>query len=62
MRAAWAPAFAPASLSGYAPLMRASAAQLCARLAGCAEAGERVDIWRELGSMTLGVVGTTAYG
>lgn len=30
---------------------------------GAGEAkGQRVDVWRELGSMTLQVVGSTAYG
>ncbi|KAG2429765.1 hypothetical protein HXX76_010549 [Chlamydomonas incerta] len=78
LRAAWQPAFAPASLSGYLPLMTACADQLAARLeakanaaagsssGGAATAGGAstgsVDMWRELGGMTLQVVGSTAYG
>ncbi|PNH05176.1 hypothetical protein TSOC_008593 [Tetrabaena socialis] len=47
------------------PAWVSCAAQLAGRLeAMAAESGQggRVDIWRELGSMTLQVVGSTAYG
>ncbi|KAG2434390.1 hypothetical protein HYH02_012402 [Chlamydomonas schloesseri] len=79
LRAAWQPAFAPASLAGYLPLMTACAQQLAARLeakaaaaaaaaatagggSGRSVSGGSVDMWRELGAMTLQVVGSTAYG
>ncbi|GLI67209.1 hypothetical protein VaNZ11_011116 [Volvox africanus] len=65
VRNAWQPAFSPASLSGYLPRMVDCAVQLVKRLEKRAvEGGEaaRVDIWRELESMTLQVVGSTAYG
>ncbi|GLC53338.1 hypothetical protein PLESTB_000733600 [Pleodorina starrii] len=72
VRSAWQPAFSAASLSGYLPRMVACAVQLTDRLetrareaeveGGSGKAGGRVDIWRELGSMTLQVVGSTAYG
>lgn len=62
MRTAWQPAFSAASLSGYLPLMDQCIEQLLARLQGAAREARRVDVWRELGSMTLQVVGSTAYG
>ena len=75
LRAAWQPAFAPASLAGYLPLMTGCADQLARRLEAKATAaagatasgataggGSSVDMWRELGGMTLQVVGSTAYG
>ncbi|GLC53342.1 hypothetical protein PLESTB_000734000 [Pleodorina starrii] len=78
VRSAWQPAFSAASLSGYLPRMVACAVQLTDRLetrareaeaeaakggsGKAATAAGRVNIHRELGSMTLQVVGSTAYG
>ena len=44
------------------PLMAASAAKLARHLAPAADEGRPVDIWRELGLMTMDVVGTCAFG
>jgi len=62
LRAAWQPAFHAHSLQRYSALMHASAERLVGRLGAAADGGEVVDIWRELGKMTLEVVGQTAYG
>ncbi|GLC67191.1 hypothetical protein PLESTF_000527500 [Pleodorina starrii] len=72
IRSAWQPAFSAGSLSGYLPRMLGCADDLARRLearaveaeaeGGSGKAGGRVDMWRELGSMTLQVVGSTAYG
>lgn len=42
--------------------MAASAAKLVRHLAPAADEGRPVDIWRELGLMTMDVVGTCAFG
>jgi hypothetical protein len=52
----------PHSLLGYCPVMNACARKLAARREAVGEAGAEVDIWRELGRMTLAVVGTAAFG
>lgn len=44
------------------PLMAGSAAKLVRHLAPAADQGQQVDIWRELGLMTMDVVGTCAFG
>ncbi|KXZ54675.1 hypothetical protein GPECTOR_4g741 [Gonium pectorale] len=67
VRSAWQPAFSSASLAGYLPRMTACAEQLAGRMEDRARdadggGGGRVDMWRELGAMTLQVVGSTAYG
>ncbi|KAG2492006.1 hypothetical protein HYH03_009736 [Edaphochlamys debaryana] len=62
VRSSWQPAFSSASLSGYLPRMLDCAEALAGRLAGRAAGAGRVDLWRELGAMTLQVVGSTAYG
>ncbi|KAF8072691.1 AL21 [Scenedesmus sp. PABB004] len=62
LRLAWQPAFQSGSLEGYAALMDSSAAALAARLRELGEGGRPVEVWRELGRMTLAVVGSTAYG
>lgn len=62
LRNAWTPAFAPSSLEGYMKAMNESATKLRARLLALAKEGQPVDIWRELGNMTLQAVGTSAYG
>jgi hypothetical protein len=62
-RRAWEPAVThPHSLLGYCPVMNACAGKLVARLEAASEAGAEVDMWRELGRMTLAVVGTAAFG
>lgn len=62
LRAAWLPAFSSASLEGYASLMDGCALRLRDRLLAVAGKGRTVDVWREVGKMTLSVVGTCAYG
>ena len=62
LRLAWQPAFRSTSLEEYAPLMSSSAVRLGEKLRDVADSGDIVDIWRELGKMTLDVVGTSAYG
>ncbi|KXZ54674.1 hypothetical protein GPECTOR_4g740 [Gonium pectorale] len=69
VRSAWQPAFASTSLAGYLPRMTACAEQLADRMEdrardadGGGDGGGRVNMWRELGGMTLQVVGSTAYG
>ncbi|KAF5836104.1 hypothetical protein DUNSADRAFT_6475 [Dunaliella salina] len=69
LRNTWQPAFSPAALSGYVPLMAASTERLIDRLHWIAAQKEgkpvneaAIDMWRELGAMTLQVVGSTAYG
>ncbi|KXZ54673.1 hypothetical protein GPECTOR_4g739 [Gonium pectorale] len=71
VRSAWQPAFSSASLAGYLPRMTACAEHLAGRMEdrardaaadGAEDQPWRVDIWRELGAMTLQVVGSTAYG
>ena len=62
LRLAWQPAFQSGSLERYSALMDACAAKLCDALAGAASEGRAVDVWRELGGMTMAVVGTTAFG
>lgn len=42
--------------------MAGSATRLAAQLAAAADSGQQVDIWRQLGHMTLDVVGTAAFG
>ena len=74
---AWQPAFSPASLAGYLPLMDQCARKLAdslivrAAVGGAASGGGqdgvagppvKVDLHRELGRMTLQVVGSCAYG
>ncbi|PSC76582.1 cytochrome P450 isoform A [Micractinium conductrix] len=61
-RGAWQPFFSADSLAALVPTMKASAARLAAHLQPAAAAGKPVDIWRELGLMTMDVVGTTAFG
>lgn len=43
-------------------LMARSAAKLVRHLAPAAQQGQPVDVWRELGLMTMDVVGTAAFG
>eukprot|EP00775_Hariotina_reticulata_P006333 gene6333-6567_t len=62
LRLAWQPAFQSGSLEGYCDLMDSCAAHLAERLKKQGESGQVVEMWRELGRMTLQVVGSTAYG
>lgn len=62
LRTAWQPAFHTGSLAQYADLMDECAQHLSGVLGTAADQGVEVDIWRQLGRMTLQVVGTTAYG
>lgn len=64
LRVAWQPTFTSSSLHGYVPVMDECAGHLVERLQALAseEPGGEVDIWRQLGDLTLNVVGGTAYG
>ncbi|GBF88848.1 cytochrome P450 [Raphidocelis subcapitata] len=62
LRAAWQPAFSSSSLEQYARLMDGCALELAASLGRAGEEGRAVDLWREVGKMTMSVVGTCAYG
>jgi cytochrome P450 len=62
LRKTWQPAFHSDSLAGYAPGMASEARRLVDRLAEVAAAGEPTDIWRDVGRMTMSVVGSAAYG
>ena len=61
-RNAWQPFFSQGSIARSSGLMAESAGRLCRQLGRAAEEGREVDIWRELGRMTMDVVGTTAFG
>eukprot|EP00775_Hariotina_reticulata_P013642 gene13642-13765_t len=58
----WQPAFYADSVSACAPLMAGAAQQLCARLQSLAALGQPLDIWREIGNLTMATVGTAAFG
>jgi thromboxane-A synthase/cytochrome P450 family 3 subfamily A len=71
LRKVWQPTFHSESLHGYAPVMASETRRLVARLRGLAAAQEgdaagsgapAINIWREVGRMTMSVVGSTAYG
>ncbi|GBF94151.1 cytochrome P450 [Raphidocelis subcapitata] len=62
LRKAWQPAFHSESLAGYAPGMASEAARLVDRLAEVAAGGAATNIWRDIGHMTMSVVGSAAYG
>lgn len=61
-RNAWQPFFSHGSIARSSGLMAESAGRLCRQLGSAADEGREVDIWRELGKMTMDVVGTTAFG
>lgn len=61
-RAAWQPFFSRQSLQGHATFMVRSADALCALLGSAAGTAQQVDVWRSLQSLTLDVVGRTAFG
>ncbi len=50
------------SLLGYCPVMNDYASKLLAVLEQAAASGEVVDLSKELGKMTLAVVGGSAFG
>lgn len=52
---AWQPAFASGSLASYSGLMDRCALRLCEQLDASAREGRPVDVWRALGTMTMGV-------
>ncbi|MEW5298015.1 MAG: hypothetical protein WDW38_003693 [Sanguina aurantia] len=52
----------PPSLAMYTPTMDNCVLRLINKLEHVAETGETVDMWRELGDMTMEVVGECAYG
>lgn len=58
----WQPAFHPESLAGYSTLMWEATEKLTQRLRHLSTRGEAVDIWREIGSLTMEIVGTSAFG
>jgi cytochrome P450 len=58
----WQPAFYTDSVHACAPLMAGAAQQLCARLQSLAALGHPLDIWREIGNLTMATVGTAAFG
>lgn len=62
LRLAWQPAFQSGSLERYSLLMDSCALRLCEQLHEAANEGKAIDMWRSLGTMTMGVVGTTAFG
>ncbi|MEW5314604.1 MAG: hypothetical protein WDW38_006087 [Sanguina aurantia] len=52
----------PHSLAQYTPTMDRCVGRLVKKLKGFAASGQTVDMWAELGNMTLEVVGECAYG
>ncbi|GBF94152.1 cytochrome P450 [Raphidocelis subcapitata] len=62
LRKVWQPAFHSESLAGYAPGMASEATRLVDRLSEVAAGGAATNIWRDIGAMTMSVVGSAAYG
>jgi thromboxane-A synthase/cytochrome P450 family 3 subfamily A len=62
MHKVWQPAFYADSVRACAPLMSHTSRKLVARLQGIAAGGGPVDLWREVGKLTMAIVGTAAYG
>eukprot|EP00878_Enallax_costatus_P008450 GHUV01008832.1.p1 GENE.GHUV01008832.1~~GHUV01008832.1.p1 ORF type:complete len:573 (+),score=166.57 GHUV01008832.1:167-1885(+) len=58
----WQPAFYAESVHACAPLMSSNTQKLVSRLERLADKGEPVNIWREVGKLTMSIVGTSAYG
>jgi hypothetical protein len=58
----WQPVFYADSVRACAPLMEDATQRMLARLDGLAAAGQPLDIWREVGNLTMAIVGTAAYG
>lgn len=65
LRKVWQPTFHSESLHGYAPVMAKETRRLVRELstvAASAPGGGETDIWRDVGRMTMSVVGSAAYG
>jgi cytochrome P450 len=62
LRKVWQPTFHSESLAGYAPRMASEAARLVDHLSEVAAGGAPTNIWRDIGNMTMSVVGSAAYG
>jgi thromboxane-A synthase/cytochrome P450 family 3 subfamily A len=58
----WQPAFYAESVRACAPLMDATTQRMLDRLDSLAAAGQSLDIWREVGNLTMQIVGSGAYG
>lgn len=58
----WQPAFYADSVRATAPLMESTTQRMLLRLDQLAAAGQALDIWREVGNLTMGIVGTAAFG
>jgi len=59
---AWEPTFYPDSVTGYSPLMKGCGVKLADRLEQLAAEGAPINIWREVGDLTMAVVGKSAFG
>ncbi|KAK9820625.1 hypothetical protein WJX72_012453 [[Myrmecia] bisecta] len=62
LRAAMQPLFHTSSLVSYDPIMNQALDTLLANLEAPAASGEPVDMWNQLGRMTMQVLGTAAFG
>jgi thromboxane-A synthase/cytochrome P450 family 3 subfamily A len=67
LRRAWQPAFAPASLERYAPLMENAAEKLVVRLrqevaASSSAPAQPTNIYQAIGDLSMAVVGSCAFG
>ncbi|KAK9905093.1 hypothetical protein WJX75_009533 [Coccomyxa subellipsoidea] len=62
VKSAWLPMFNSASLDASCSLINHCAEQLCSHLGKYAADGSETDIWRDYGRLTMGVVGTVAFG
>lgn len=62
LRPAWQPAFSPIALASYLPATHTAIDHLIQRLSPAADAGEAVELTKELTALTLDVVGQAAYG
>jgi len=58
----WQPTFHSDSLAGYAPVMATETRRLVDKLSEVADSGGVTNVWREIGAMTMSVVGSTAFG
>lgn len=58
----WQPVFYADSVRACAPLMESTTQRMLHRLDQLAASGQPLDIWREVGNLTMGIVGTAAYG
>lgn len=58
----WQPVFYADSVRACAPLMESTTRRMLHRLDQLAASGQPLDIGREVGNLTMGIVGTAAYG